>query len=359
VSRALTELEGEDIRLLTQLDVMTNSAVYKGSPDRLCLLVFSLGGRLPMAYYKYETVDPQVRSIKERLKNLGLYSGAIDRNFDRETEAAVKAFQKKHKLNPDGEIGPNTWKALFVDKPFIAPSQDIADSPILIFGNLSLSLKTLVTVLLFLVGVLSTGGSWIVTKLFVQPAQERLSDTLSTLQDTKAERDRFFAAYSTLVSSTNRPELTFPANNQALIGRQAEFRWEFKNAAPDTHYLLELTNLDNAGPDRIPYTLPIPTSSLRMMVFPFPDDGLNAEYLWRIAPGDLIGAPAGQVGFSQGQWSPYEGQWSSYGHFWIYSSVIEKVIRTKRLTIGISPTTYGLLDEIDPTTGKLKGFEPG
>jgi ABC-type amino acid transport substrate-binding protein len=313
---------------------------------------------LSMAYYKYETVDPQVRVLKERLADLQLYTGAIDQNFDRETETAVKAFQEKNNIVSDGEVGPNTWKTLFKDRPFVAPSQDIKDVPILIFGNFSLSLKTLVPVFLFLIGILSSGGSWLVTKLFLQPTQDRLNDTLSTLQETKAERDRFLAAYNTYVNSTNKPELTFPESDQAIVGRQVEFQWVFKSAAPDTHYLLELLNLDKVGPDRTPFTIPVPTSSRMMMVFPFPEDGLNAEYLWRIAPGELIGAPEGQIGFSQGEWSPYEGQWSSYGHFWIYSSVVERVKRTKTITVGISPTTYGLLDQIDPVSGKLTGFEP-
>src|SRR5262249_42728199 len=62
---------------------------------------------------------------------LTLYAGTIDENFDRETETAVKAFQQSANLTVDGEVGPNTWRALFGEKAFIAPRQDLGDLPIL------------------------------------------------------------------------------------------------------------------------------------------------------------------------------------------------------------------------------------
>jgi N-acetyl-anhydromuramyl-L-alanine amidase AmpD len=36
----------------------------------------------------------------------------VDGGFGPETETAVKAFQSKHGLTPDGLVGPETWKAL-------------------------------------------------------------------------------------------------------------------------------------------------------------------------------------------------------------------------------------------------------
>ena len=36
----------------------------------------------------------------------------IDDNFDSKTEEAVKIFQKKHSITPDGKVGEQTWKDL-------------------------------------------------------------------------------------------------------------------------------------------------------------------------------------------------------------------------------------------------------
>ena len=54
-----------------------------------------------------------VTHLQERLKSLGLLNGAIDGVFGQETELAVKAAQRRHKIDPDGVVGTLTWSALF------------------------------------------------------------------------------------------------------------------------------------------------------------------------------------------------------------------------------------------------------
>lgn len=55
-----------------------------------------------------------VKYVQTILYNLGydLGSYGIDGDFGRATEAAVKEFQRDHKLNPDGVVGPLTYEAL-------------------------------------------------------------------------------------------------------------------------------------------------------------------------------------------------------------------------------------------------------
>lgn len=55
--------------------------------------------------------DAVVR-LQERLKTIGVFSGAIDGSFGPETEAAVQAAQRNFNLEPDGIVGPATWEAL-------------------------------------------------------------------------------------------------------------------------------------------------------------------------------------------------------------------------------------------------------
>ena len=53
-----------------------------------------------------------VERIQTVLSSLG-YDIAIDGDFGSDTQAAVESFQEAHGLDVDGEVGPDTWTALF------------------------------------------------------------------------------------------------------------------------------------------------------------------------------------------------------------------------------------------------------
>ena len=50
----------------------------------------------------------EVINIQTRLKNWGYYNGVVDGVFGSATQAAVKSFQRKNGLTPDGIAGPAT-----------------------------------------------------------------------------------------------------------------------------------------------------------------------------------------------------------------------------------------------------------
>ncbi len=50
----------------------------------------------------------EVRNIQTKLKNWGYFNSAVDGIFGSKTEAAVKSFQRKNSLTPDGIAGPAT-----------------------------------------------------------------------------------------------------------------------------------------------------------------------------------------------------------------------------------------------------------
>jgi len=60
-------------------------------------------------------VGPAVARLQERLKVLGVYTGAIDGIFGRQTEAAVRQIQRRYRLQVDGIVGPSTWQALLAN----------------------------------------------------------------------------------------------------------------------------------------------------------------------------------------------------------------------------------------------------
>ncbi|MEM9213155.1 MAG: peptidoglycan-binding domain-containing protein [Cyanobacteria bacterium P01_F01_bin.150] len=55
---------------------------------------------------------PAVQSLQERLSSLGLLQGTIDGVFGSQTEESVKSAQRYFNLNPDGIVGPATWRVL-------------------------------------------------------------------------------------------------------------------------------------------------------------------------------------------------------------------------------------------------------
>ncbi len=56
-------------------------------------------------------LNDDVKKLQTALKQQG-FSVLVDGRFGRDTETAVRAFQRQHGLQPDGVVGPLTWAAL-------------------------------------------------------------------------------------------------------------------------------------------------------------------------------------------------------------------------------------------------------
>jgi lipoprotein-anchoring transpeptidase ErfK/SrfK len=54
-----------------------------------------------------------VKDIQQRLNKMGYSCDTVDGIFGSETLEAVQAFQKAHKITEHGQVGPQTWSALF------------------------------------------------------------------------------------------------------------------------------------------------------------------------------------------------------------------------------------------------------
>jgi peptidoglycan hydrolase-like protein with peptidoglycan-binding domain len=64
-----------------------------------------------------------VTDIQRRLKELGIYAGAVDGISGKQTVAAIRAFQRVHGLRVDGIAGAKTLAELF---PAPIPDRDVA-----------------------------------------------------------------------------------------------------------------------------------------------------------------------------------------------------------------------------------------
>lgn len=58
----------------------------------------------------------QVKTLQQRLKDLGYYNGSVDGNYGEGTQAAVMAFQLRNNLTVDGKAGPATQRVLYGSK---------------------------------------------------------------------------------------------------------------------------------------------------------------------------------------------------------------------------------------------------
>lgn len=63
------------------------------------------------------TKGKDVEALQRVLNALGFNAGVVDGDFGSNTETAVKAFQTKAGITVDGEVGPQTWKALDPNVP--------------------------------------------------------------------------------------------------------------------------------------------------------------------------------------------------------------------------------------------------
>ena len=64
------------------------------------------------AVLKQGATGGEVKELQRRLKQWGYYSGAVDGIYGKQTVEAVKYFQRKNGLTPDGIAGKATYQAL-------------------------------------------------------------------------------------------------------------------------------------------------------------------------------------------------------------------------------------------------------
>ncbi len=88
----------------------------------------------PSVIKKGEDSD-RVRSVQERLKELGYYSGEVDGQFGNGTEEAVRLFQRQNGLDVDGVIGSMSLAAMMDEnaaKVTVTPTPDPNSLPVLV-----------------------------------------------------------------------------------------------------------------------------------------------------------------------------------------------------------------------------------
>lgn len=87
------------------------------------------------AVYKQGSTGATVKTIQQKLKNWGYYTGAVDGIFGAQTKAAVQYFQRKNGLTADGIVGAKTLAALGISSSSGATSS-YSDSDVNLLARL-------------------------------------------------------------------------------------------------------------------------------------------------------------------------------------------------------------------------------
>ncbi|MGN1235118.1 MAG: spore cortex-lytic enzyme [Christensenellaceae bacterium] len=74
----------------------------------------------PAAVLRQGSTGAEVKEVQRRLKEWGYYTGAVDGIYGAGTLQAVKLFQQKNGLNPDGIVGKATYAALGMNDSYNA-----------------------------------------------------------------------------------------------------------------------------------------------------------------------------------------------------------------------------------------------
>ncbi|GAA3537124.1 hypothetical protein GCM10022419_016180 [Nonomuraea rosea] len=78
------------------------------------------GKSYPGHFVRYGDTGAEAKAVQQMLVKFG-WKITVDGDFGEATHHAVKTFQKNHKLESDGVVGPDTWKALAAGPPKTTP----------------------------------------------------------------------------------------------------------------------------------------------------------------------------------------------------------------------------------------------
>ncbi|MGI6029867.1 MAG: spore cortex-lytic enzyme [Candidatus Heteroscillospira sp.] len=97
----------------------------------LNVVVIGLAQDSLAATYKRGSSGQTVKTIQQKLKTWGYYTGAVDGIYGSGTEKAVKAFQAKNGLTADGKAGPKTLAAMGISSGSTSSSGTSGDVALL------------------------------------------------------------------------------------------------------------------------------------------------------------------------------------------------------------------------------------
>ena len=93
-------------------------------------LCYPNSGESVYALSKYGSTGSEVKTLQQKLKDLGFYNGNVDGIFGTQTQTAVRNFQRSVGITVDGIAGPTTLLYLGLDTGVSSPSTQYSSSDV-------------------------------------------------------------------------------------------------------------------------------------------------------------------------------------------------------------------------------------
>lgn len=93
-------------------------------------LCYPDSGESVYALSKYGSTGSEVKTLQQKLKDLGFYNGNVDGIFGTQTQTAVRNFQRSVGITVDGIAGPTTLLYLGLDTGTSSPTTQYSSSDV-------------------------------------------------------------------------------------------------------------------------------------------------------------------------------------------------------------------------------------
>ena len=145
------------------------------------------------------------------------------------------------------------------------------------------------------------------------------------------------------------PILTFPICNGSYIGDSLAIKWDYSGEQSRQGYLFEYVKMGNSVSSV--NHIYIPNLENKELILKLNSSADYGSYICRLTPGTKIDS---ETGISLVNTNPRAGKYICSR---ISPSLKDRIVMNKRIRVGVSPSVYGKLINIDER-GEIVGFEP-
>ena len=170
--------------------------------------------------------------------------------------------------------------------------------------------------------------------------EQRLIDKSIHLDASKNSMASLESRYEHLKLRRDQPSLIAPYNQQKLIGSKLNFSWTYHSDIDRQRYILEIIGVNHGTH----YQFNVISPGMTTMHIPIERVGYGS-FLWRVTPG-----------FRHDDVDVIQGVSSDFSLFTVYSTVWDKMLETRQIVVGVSPSMQGMFNYVS-AKNEVVGFD--